>query len=99
MHVVTLTYTAQLTEIDAALEDHVAWLDDNYRDGAFLASGRRDPRIGGVILTTDISRTDLDARLAQDPFAQRGLAEYSVTTFYPSRAADRLETLIADPTA
>ncbi|MBJ7291639.1 MAG: hypothetical protein JHC79_22245, partial [Williamsia sp.] len=74
MHVVTLTYVAPLTDIDAALDDHVAWLDENYRDGTFLASGRRDPRVGGVILVADIPRTDLDARLARDPFGQRGFA-------------------------
>ena len=97
MHIVTLTYTAPLTDIDAALDAHVAWLDENFSDGTFLASGRRDPRVGGVILVADIPRTDLDKRLARDPFGQRGLADYSVTTFYPSRAADGLETLIATP--
>ena len=71
MHIVTLTYTAQLDDIDAALDEHVAWLDENFFDGTFLASGRRDPRVGGVILVADIPRTDLDGRLARDPFGQR----------------------------
>ncbi len=97
MHVVTLTYVAPLADIDSALTDHIAWLDENYADGTFLASGRRDPRVGGVILVGDISRADLDQRLARDPFGQRGLAEYAVTTFYPSRAATGLESLITPP--
>lgn len=87
LHVVVLTYIADLTEIDAALEEHVGWLDTNYADGTFLASGRRDPRVGGVILAGGIDRADLDRRLAADPFHRKGCAEYSVTTFLPSKTA------------
>jgi uncharacterized protein YciI len=70
MHIVTLTYTADLAEINEALPDHQDWLYVNYADGAFLASGPRKPRIGGVILTANISQQDLDARLADDPYGQ-----------------------------
>ncbi|GGF29740.1 YciI family protein [Williamsia phyllosphaerae] len=90
----TLTYTAPLTDIDAALDDHVAWLDANYADGTFLASGRREPRIGGVILVADINRDELDHRLSEDPFGRRGLADYAVMTFHPSRTADGLHELL-----
>lgn len=91
MHIVTLTYTADLPEIDTALADHRHWLDQNYADGAFLASGPQEPRTGGVILTANISREDLDARLSNDPFGQRGLAEYAVVTVSFSRTAEGLE--------
>jgi uncharacterized protein YciI len=95
MHIVTLAYVAGLAEIDAAISDHVAWLDGNYADGAFIASGRQEPRVGGVIFTAGITRQDLDKRLALDPFNKRGLAEYTVVTFNPSRTALGLERLIA----
>jgi uncharacterized protein YciI len=75
MHIVTLTYVADLAEIDASLRDHVAWLDENHSDGVFLASGRQEPRLGGVILADGITRDELDGRLALDPLNQRGLAE------------------------
>ena len=95
MHIVTLTYVADLAEIDAALRDNVAWLDENYFDGVFLASGRQEPRVGGVVLADGITRDELDRRLALDPLSQRGLAEYAVVTFAPSRAAPGLDALIA----
>lgn len=91
MHIVTLTYTADLAEIDAALTDHRGWLAQNYADGAFLASGPKEPRTGGVILTADITRDELDRRLANDPFRQRALADYTVTTVHFSRSAAGLE--------
>ncbi len=93
MFVVTLTYTADLSEIDAALPDHVAWLEEQYAAGVLVASGRRVPRVGGVLLATAADRGDLDRRLATDPFRRRGLAEYEVVEFVASKVADGLARL------
>lgn len=94
MFVVTLTYLVDLAEVDAALPEHVAWLDQQYADGVFIASGRQVPRVGGLILAAGTSREDLERRLALDPFGRHGLAGYSVAEFVPSRVADGLEQLL-----
>jgi uncharacterized protein YciI len=94
MFLVTLTYRADLAEIDAALADHIAWLDQQYADKVFIASGRRVPRIGGVILAWNVSPQELEHRLATDPFHRRGLADYTVTEFIPSRTAEGFEALL-----
>ncbi|MFI7540982.1 YciI family protein [Actinoplanes sp. NPDC049599] len=97
MFVVTLTYRADLAQVDEALPAHITWLDRQYADGVFVASGPRVPRIGGVILAHGLSRGDLNSRLAADPFHQRGIAEYAVTEFVPSRAAEGLAGLLPPP--
>ena len=51
MFVVTLTYVKPLAETDALIPAHIAWLERQYAAGHFLASGRRVPRVGGVILS------------------------------------------------
>ena len=94
MFVVTLTYLVDLSEVDAALPEHVAWLDRQYADGAFIASGRQVPRVGGLILVAGTNRQDLERRLALDPFGRLGLAEHAVVEFVPSRGADGLEQLL-----
>ena len=94
MFIVTLTYVVDLAVIDAALAEHGAWLDQQYDAGVFIASGRQEPRTGGVILATNTSLTDLEQRLARDPFREQGLAEYSITQFAPSRAASGFEALL-----
>ncbi|STV74692.1 YciL domain-containing protein [Klebsiella michiganensis] len=48
--VVVLTYVKPLDQVDAKLAAHVEWLKQGYADGIFLASGRKIPRSGGVIL-------------------------------------------------
>lgn len=92
--VVTLTYLVDLSEIDAALPEHVAWLDQQYADGVFIASGRQVPRVGGLILVAGTSREDLERRLALDPFGRLGLAEHAVVEFVPSRVTGGLEQLL-----
>lgn len=93
MFIVTLRYSAELDKIDKTLPDHAAWLDKNYADGVFVLSGRQVPRTGGVILAVNTTREDLDRRLSEDPFRQRGLADYSVVECAPSRVANGLERL------
>jgi len=47
MFVLELTCTAPLDAVDAVLEAHVAWLDERYEQGLFLASGRKNPATAG----------------------------------------------------
>ncbi|SDD00823.1 YciI family protein [Actinokineospora iranica] len=93
MFVVLITYTAPLEEIDYALPDHAAWLNRQYEAGYFLASGRRNPRTGGVIITRPMSRDKLTALLATDPFSERSLAHYEIIEFQASRTCQELALL------
>jgi uncharacterized protein YciI len=92
MFVVSLTYTRPLAEVDALLEAHVAWLKQGYAAGIAIASGRKVPRVGGVILARG-ARAEVEAWLAQDPFAVGGVAHYDMIEFAPSMAAPGFEAL------
>ena len=70
------------------------WLKKGYADGLFLASGRRIPRTGGVILAKCDSRETLQARLSQDPFQQLGLARTEIIPFEASMASPALQSLL-----
>ncbi|MBB4052719.1 uncharacterized protein YciI [Devosia subaequoris] len=47
MFILSLTYTAPLSEVNAHIEPHLAWVAGGYDSGTFLASGRKEPRTGG----------------------------------------------------
>ncbi len=94
MFIVSLHYIVGLDVIDQHIEAHVAYLKRQYAAGNFLASGRKIPRTGGVILASVASMEKLNAILAEDPFHKAGLAEYSITEFTPSMAAEGLEKLL-----
>ena len=90
MFVVSLNYKVPLTEIDRLQAAHVEWLKACYAEGVFIASGPKKPRTGGVIIAQG-PREILDARLAADPFAKAGAADYEVTEFLARMTASGLD--------
>lgn len=90
MFVIELTYRAELVEIDAAMKAHMAWLRRQYAAGVFLASGRKIPRDGGIILASGSDRAAIEAIVREDPFVARGLAEARVIEFRASQRAEDL---------
>ncbi len=85
MFLLELTYTADLDRIDAAMKAHMRWLNAQYAAGHFLASGRKIPRDGGIILATGTDRAAVEAIAAQDPFVVQGLATVRIVEFRASQ--------------
>jgi uncharacterized protein YciI len=79
--------------VDKHLDAHVAYLKQEYGKGNFIASGRKIPRTGGVILSNVKTKNELEVILAKDPFYQKGIAEYDITEFIPSMVAEGFENL------
>ncbi|MDN3025410.1 YciI family protein [Streptomyces sp. S.PB5] len=97
MFVLELTYTAPLDQVDAVLAAHVAWLDEQYAQGVFLASGRKNPRDGGVILAVAQDRARIEAIAATDPFVTAGVCAYRVTEFAATKTAPELDRYRESP--
>jgi len=93
MFIVTLTYLKPVEEIDALMHDHVEWLKKGYAEGLFIASGRRVPRTGGVILARSGDEQALRACLARDPFVVHGAVRVDVVEFTASMTAPGAEVL------
>ncbi|MCX5386727.1 YciI family protein [Streptomyces sp. NBC_00083] len=90
MFILELTYTSPLDRIDALLDSHVAWLDEHYAAGVFIASGRKEPRDGGVILAVGDDRAVIEKLAATDPFVVNGVCAYRITEFLATKVAPRL---------
>jgi uncharacterized protein YciI len=94
MFVIELTYKASLAQIDASMAAHVLFLKKYYAAGNFLVSGRKIPRDGGIILAVGKSREHIEAIMRQDPFCERGLAEFRVIEFRASQRAHDIQKRI-----
>lgn len=94
MFVVDLNYIAPLEKIDANMGDHMKFLRKYYKQNAFIASGRKVPRTGGIILVLAKSKEEVEKIINEDPFVINKLAEYSITEFRTSQVHDDLKTLI-----
>ena len=98
MFVIELTYKADLAEIDAHMAAHVVFLKKHYAAGHFLVSGRKIPREGGIIVAVAKSRQEIETIIREDPFHERGLADFRIIQFRASQRADDIQTLVdADP--
>ncbi|MCT9870035.1 YciI family protein [Paenarthrobacter aurescens] len=93
MFVVSLTYKVPDEIVDFHRPGHMAWLKDAFDGGIFLASGRRVPATGGVLLSK-VDRATLDASLAQDPFYSNGVAEFEIIEFTATSVAEGYENLL-----
>lgn len=95
LFVLDLDYVADLGEVERHLAAHREFLARNYSGGTFLASGRKDPRTGGVILARG-DRATIERIVTTDPFHRHGLARYAITEFVPTMTADVLAELVDD---
>lgn len=95
MFIISLTYLKPLEEVDQHLTEHVDYLKEQYRLGNFLASGRKIPRDGGIILAHAVSRKEIEAIITLDPFHIHGVADYEIIEFSPTMTSDTL-TLLAE---
>lgn len=93
MFIVSLTYLAELPEIEKHLDAHIGFLDKYYSTEIFIASGRKVPRTGGVILVNDMKKSDLELILSEDPFYRHELAAYDIIEFLPTRVGKAFEAL------
>ena len=93
MFIISLTYHKPLEEVDAHLNAHVEFLKSNYAKGFFLASGRKTPRTGGIILARAVNRAEIESIIACDPFAIHDVATYEITEFTPSMTSPDLAFL------
>ncbi|EIZ2110764.1 hypothetical protein MOQ95_005504 [Salmonella enterica] len=93
VYVVVLTYIKSQEEVDEQIPAHVEWLTKGYSDGVFLASGRRIPRNGGIILAKCDNLESLEERLSQDPFQRLNIAITEIFPFEASMKTNLLESI------
>lgn len=93
MFIVLITYERSLEEIDKHLEAHRTYLKEQYDKGNFIASGRRVPRVGGVILSKMISKDELNQVLKKDPYYIAQVADYEIIEFIPNMTATGFDNL------
>jgi uncharacterized protein YciI len=85
MFIIDLTYIVPLEELDHHMADHVKYLRKYYKKNVFVASGRKVPRSGGIILALADSKEYLEKIIKEDPFYKHELAEFTITEFLTSQ--------------
>lgn len=94
MFIINLTYKTELEKVDQFINAHIEFLNEQYELGHFLASGRKVPRTGGIILANVENKTEVEKIIKKDPFKINELADYTLTEFIPSKTCEELHFLI-----
>ena len=94
MFIIDLDYIVPLEELDQHMAAHVKFLRKYYKNGTFVASGRKVPRTGGIILAVAGDLEAIHKIMSEDPFTRHELAEYSVTHFLTSQYHPDLKGLL-----
>lgn len=92
MFVISLTYKKPLEEADKHMAAHMDWVKGAFANGTFLASGRKVPRTGGVILARG-ERAAIEALCAQDPFVFHDIADIDIVEVNFTSAVEGFEGL------
>lgn len=85
MFILLLKYVKTVEEVDKELENHIKYLDKYYSLEKFICSGRRNPRIGGVILCNAEDEEEVKEIIKEDPFYANKIAEYEIIEFLPTK--------------
>ena len=85
MYIVSLNYIKEVSEVEKYLEEHVKFWEKYYEMGKFICSGRKNPRMGGVILLNAESLSEVEKIILEDPFNINEIAEYEITEFFPTK--------------
>ncbi|OGT31907.1 MAG: GTP cyclohydrolase [Gammaproteobacteria bacterium RIFCSPHIGHO2_12_FULL_35_23] len=83
MFVVIITYTKSLEIVDKYLAEHRAFLDEGYKKNCFVASGPKNPRVGGIIISQLKDKQQLETILSEDPYCIHQVADYKIMEFNP----------------
>jgi uncharacterized protein YciI len=77
MLILSLTYKTDISAADTHIDAHMAWVKTGYDQGWFVASGRKVPRSGGIILARG-ERDEIEDFCDNDPFVVYGVADYEI---------------------
>lgn len=94
MFIVDLQYIVPLEELDKHMAAHIEYLNKYYAMDIFIASGRKVPRTGGIILALAEDEPTLKKILMEDPFYKHKLADFSITQFRTSQYHQDLKSLL-----
>jgi uncharacterized protein YciI len=94
MFIVLLRFSSEKAKAGELMAAHNEWLARGFADGAFLLAGTLQPRAGGAILAQGMTRSDLEAKINQDPFVIHEVVSAELLEISCSKAEPRLEFLL-----
>jgi len=94
MLIVLLKFSDNKGQAGQYMEGHKAWIKRGFDDGVFLLAGSLQPNLGGGIVAHNISLSELQRRVDDDPFVAANVVSAEILEITPSMTDERLKFLI-----
>jgi len=95
MFIVLLKFSSNKEQASQFMEGHKEWVKRGFDEGVFLLAGSLQPNLGGGVVARNISLSDLQSRVGNDPFVAEDVVSAEILEITPAKADERLEFLLA----
>ena len=95
MFIILLKFSENRSKVGQFIEGHKQWIKRGLDDGVFLLVGSLQPSSGGVVLAHNASLSDIQGRVAEDPFVAEKVVSAEILEIAPAQAEKRLQFLMA----
>ena len=96
MFIVLLKFTEKKSKAGEFMEGHNQWVESGFDDGVFLLVGSLQPSLGGAVVAHNVSLSELNAKVDEDPFVKEGIVKAEILEIDPKKADNRLSFLIGE---
>lgn len=95
MYILLCTYVKPLEEVDKVLSAHRDYLHAKIKSGELIVAGRRNPRVGGVLLVKANSLAEAKRVADEDPFTASGVANFDIIEWTPTVMSESVKEIFA----
>lgn len=96
MFVILLRFSDNKGKASQFASAHGEWIQRGFDDGVFLVVGSLQPKLGGGVLARNTTLSELEARVAADPFVIHDVVRAEILELVPSKTDERLEGLLRE---
>ncbi|MBI3285578.1 MAG: hypothetical protein HYZ65_12135 [Burkholderiales bacterium] len=93
MFIVFLKFSENKGLASQLMDAHKAWIKQGFEEGVFLLAGSLQVGSGGGIMAHNISLSDLQLRVGNDPFVRENVVSVEIVEISPSKVDERLQFL------
>lgn len=94
MFIVLLKFSENKSQAGQFMEAHNEWIKRGFDDGVFLLVGSLQPKLGGGVVAHNISLSDLQSRVNEDPFVAEKVVSSEIIEISPAKTDERLQFLL-----
>lgn len=93
MFLIMLRFSDNKAAAAEHMQAHNAWIAKGFEEGVLLLTGSIEPKQGGTVLAYNITRAELEKRVAEDPFVAHNVVTAEIAEITPGRTDPRLDFL------